>query len=284
MSSSNATRPHGLTRRDFLGLASAAAGLWLQRSWADPPADRGAASGADPHSLCEAEDLPVLHVPAVTRNGAKVPIVVEMAHPMTPDHHVTTVRVMNETDPVPSKGVFHFSPANGRVYLAFQARMNEGVSDVSLTAECSRHGRWSCSRRVEIPEGAGGCAGTAPPVGRTSGADIRPPLIRIPELVERGRIRRDEVFHVQVKMRHPNRTGLRAQEGGFVQASEPLHLKEMAVTYCGERVSRFEMTPALSDDPFITFTLVARREGRLRVLLVNNRGRRFEATHAIRLS
>ena len=49
-------------------------------------------------------------------------------------------------------------------------------------------------------------------------------------------------------------------------------------------MSRFELTPALSDDPFITFALRLRREGALRVVLTNSLGRVFEATHELRLS
>ena len=146
----------------------------------------------------------MLHVPRFTRNGAKVPIVVEMTHPMTPDHHITSIHVANDGDPISSKGTFHFTPANGRVHLAFQARMHEGISQVTATAECNVHGKFSTSQPIEIPEGAGGCTGTGPtPVGRTRGDDIRAPVIRIPELVERGRIQRGEIIHVQVKMRHP---------------------------------------------------------------------------------
>jgi hypothetical protein len=48
-------------------------------------------------------------------------------------------------------------------------------------------------------------------------------------------------------------------------------------------VSRFELTPALGDDPFITFGVRA-REGVLRVLVRNSRGQRFEASHEIHLS
>ena len=44
------------------------------------------------------------------------------------------------------------------------------------------------------------------------------------------------------------------------------------------------MTSALSDDPFITFGLLARREGRAQVVVTNSRGQRFEATHEIRLA
>jgi desulfoferrodoxin (superoxide reductase-like protein) len=142
----------GVSRREFLGLASSAAvGLWLPRAWAAP----GTADDA-PRSNPEGEPPPVLRVPEATRNGAKVPIVVEMSHPMAADHYVTTVEVVNRRDPIPSKGRFHFTPANGRVYLAFQARVHHGASEVTAIAECSRHGRWVTRRPISIPEGAGG--------------------------------------------------------------------------------------------------------------------------------
>jgi hypothetical protein len=43
------------------------------------------------------------------------------------------------------------------------------------------------------------------------------------------------------------------------------------------------MTSALSDDPFITFTLLASREAPITVAVTNCRGERFEATHELRL-
>jgi sulfur-oxidizing protein SoxY len=275
----------GVTRRGFLGMASAAVGLWIRPAWGDGARDgRRRAEGALSSSLAR-DHRPVLHLPETTGNGAKVPILVEMAHPMTPDHHITRIQVVNGTDPVPLKGDFHLTPGNGRVHLAFQARMHGGASEVSVTAVCNRHGEWSTTRTIEIPADAGGCAGTAPPEdGRTLPDDIQEPTIRIAELVERGRLRRGEIVHASVKLRHPSRTGLVLRDGRFVQESEPLHLEELEVHYGGQCVSRFALTAALADDPFITFCLLARVEGPLRVLLTNNRGRRFEATHDIRFS
>jgi hypothetical protein len=214
-------------------------------------------------------------------NGSKVPVVVEMAHPMGADHHVSSVRVVNASDPISGKGTFHFTPANGRVYLAFQVRMHDGPSEVSATAECSRLGRFTATSPVEIAYGTGGCAGGAP--AEPGGGEPAGPLIRIPELVERGRVARGEIVHVQVKMKHPSRTGLVFRRGAFVQESEPLHLDEMEVRHAGERVCRFQLTSALSDDPVITFTLLARRDGPLTVSFTNCLGRTFEATHHLRL-
>jgi hypothetical protein len=51
----------------------------------------------------------------------------------------------------------------------------------------------------------------------------------------------------------------------------------MDVFLGGERVSRFRLTPALSDDPLIGFRLRPREEGLVRVVIRNNHGARLEA-------
>ena len=258
------------SRREVLRLAAGAVGsvaAAARCAW-------GASLGLAGHAL-------VLRVPPLTANGARVPVVVEMDHPMERDHHVTRVEVVNEHDPVPSKGVYHLTPASGRVHLAFQARLDEGESTVVATAECSRHGRVMAAGTVRIAPGGGGCTGSAAP-GAAADDDIRLPVIRIPQLVAHGRIRPDQIVTVQVKTKHPVRTGLEVRNGTFVQASDPFYLAELEAFHGGERVSRFVLTAALSDNPLITFALRARREGPLTVVLTNSRGRRFHATHPLR--
>lgn len=272
-----------LSRRSFLALAAAAAGLHVVPAWAGPAVPRG--SGGPPPPRVDREHELRLRVPTFTRNGAKVPILVESPHPMTPGHHVTVVRVTNERDPISTKGTFHLTPASGRVHLGFQARMHEGRSLVTATAECNVHGTFSASSAIEIPEGAGGCLSDGEPaVGRARGEDVAPPVIRIPELVERGAVRRGELVRLQVKMRHPNRTGLAIRDGELVRESEPIHLDTVELLQDDERVCLFSATSALADDPLIEVALLARREGRLRVVVTNSRGERFEATHELHLA
>jgi desulfoferrodoxin (superoxide reductase-like protein) len=282
------SRPRRLSRRNFLGVAPAAVGLvaagGIGRALARSEATR--LRGDDPDVLLPFErlHLPMLKLPAFTSNGAKVPVAVEMSHPMEPGHYIASISVVNERDPVPLKGVFHFTPLNGQVYLAFQIRLDHGAAEVSATAECSRHARWYSTRVVAIPEGAGGCAGIAPPPDRTGADEIGPPAIRIPQVIADGRISPDQIIDVQVKTKHPSRTGLVVRDGKFVEASDPLYLTGMNVFYGDAQVSRFTMTSALSDNPFIAFRLRAHSEDLLRVVLTNNRGRRFEAAHPIRFS
>src|SRR5437899_10723512 len=100
-----------LSRRHFLSLVSAA-GFGARLGARPDPED------PESRSTLERLHVPLIRLPTTTSNGAKVPIVVEMSHPMEPDHCIARLEVTNERDPIPSKGVFHFTPANGQVFLA----------------------------------------------------------------------------------------------------------------------------------------------------------------------
>jgi desulfoferrodoxin (superoxide reductase-like protein) len=280
----------GLSRRGFLRFASGLAAVGLCE------AGRQAMTWAASEALQQPQDprhptpferlhLPALRMPRVTLNGAHVPLVIDMGHPMEPDHYVRSLHILNESDPFPSKGIFHLTPANGRAHLAVQARMHSGDSAVLVIAECNQHGRWTVRQPFTIPDGSGGCA---TPVTATASRpvdeEIQPPALRIPELIERGQLRRGDVIRVQMKVKHPNRTGLALHDGQFIRETEPFYIENMDVFYGGRRVSRYEMSPGLSDNPFITFMLRVTEEAPIQVVLTNSRGERFEAIQGLILA
>ena len=78
-----------MTRRRLLVVAGAAAGLALVRGrMHDGPAQAAGAHAPPAHAA-----PPTIRLPVLTDNGAKVPVVVEVEHPMEMDHHVTTITV-----------------------------------------------------------------------------------------------------------------------------------------------------------------------------------------------
>ncbi len=91
----------------------------------------------------------------VVEDGAQAPFVVEIEHPMEPDHYIKSIQILNYADPVVIKGKFYFTPANGVAYLATQIRLAGGNSTVWAIAECTRHGKWAVSKDVKVA--AGGC-------------------------------------------------------------------------------------------------------------------------------
>jgi len=286
--STSAPRPAGWSRRDVLGVALATVGLsgltGRRASAAGTKERRRRGDELADLSPFERLHYPVVRLPVVTANGDRVPIAVEMIHPMEAAHHIESVWVVNARDPVPSKGVFHFTPGSGQVYLAFQARLDAGPSDVAVTARCSVHGDFTTLQPVTVADGRGGCAVPAPPAEKSLGTELLPPRLRILQLLRTGRIRPDEVIDVQLSMRHPNRTGLAYRDGRFVAESPPFHLESLTALYGGEPVCRFQLTSALGDDPLITFRLRAGRGGVLQVLLANNRGGRFDASTRVEVS
>jgi desulfoferrodoxin (superoxide reductase-like protein) len=227
---------------------------------------------------------PKLILPAMTRNGNHVPVVVKMNHPMESSHYIRRVEFRNESDPIPSKGIFYPSAANGEIYLAFQARMDSGISTVLAIAECNLHGTWTARHRITIPDGQGGCATVGVPKEAAAREAILPPVIRIPELVRRGRLIKGETAEVQVKFKHPSKTGLAYKDKKFIQVEEPLYVTSMQVLYGESLVSRYQMTAGLSDDPFLKFKLKFIEEKPIRIVFTNSSGRQFSASTAVVLS
>jgi sulfur-oxidizing protein SoxY len=267
------------TRRRLLVVAGGAVGLALVRGRLHD----GSAQAAGLHAPPPHAAPPSIRLPVLTENGAKVPVAVEVEHPMEIDHHVTTITVVNERDPIASKGEFSFSPANGQAYVAFQARLDDGPSTVQATVECSRGARWTGTEATRVVDGAGGCGGPMPKPERVATL-IRPPVIRLPQAVRDESIVPGRLLDVQVKIQHPVRTGLERRDGAWVQTAEPFYLTEMDVFLDTLRVSHFALTPAVSDNPFITFRLKPRRPAMLRVAFRNNRGARLDAEHPIRFA
>jgi sulfur-oxidizing protein SoxY len=237
-----------------------------------------------PEDTLPATHSPKLILPATTRNGNHVPVVVRMNHPMEQGHYIRQIEFRNESDPIPSKGIFHTTAANGEAFFAFQARMHSGTSTVLAIAECNLHGAWMARHRITIPDGQGGCATVAVPKESLAEEETLPPVIRIPELVRRRRLNRGEMAEVQVQFKHPSKTGLAYEEGKFIQAEEPFYVTSMQVFYGERLVSRYEMTAGLSDNPFLKFKLKFMEEKPIRVVFVNNRGRQFIASTAMILS
>ena len=212
-----------------------------------------------------------IDLPLLGDDPVAVPIQVSVDHPMEPDHFIRSFEVILETDPVPSKGKFVFTPANGRAWVAFQFR--SGIGGVlKVVAECTRHGRFVGTREVRVVEG--GCA-TAP--DRTARDRLGNPMIRLPRAVRVG-----EVAEVRAKVDHNSSTGLVLRGGKHVREMPEFYVKRMLVYLDDEKVSEFVMTSAVSPNPLIRFPLKVNGNRTLRVVFINSEGRRWEAAQPIR--
>lgn len=56
----------------------------------------------------------------VTGRKAANPITVTVNHPMTADHYIKSIYIVDDLSPIPSKGLYRFTPANGEAYRVSQ--------------------------------------------------------------------------------------------------------------------------------------------------------------------
>jgi len=249
-----------VTRRQFLhGAGGLSAFLVSGAVWAQGGADR--------------LHRPVFDLPILAEDGSAVPVALSVDHPMDPDHYIRSIEVVLETDPVPRKGKFHFTPSNGRASVAFQMRSGVGGT-LKAIVECSRHGLFTGTQEVRVVPG--GCTVAPDKVAKER---LGNPMLRLPRSIRRG-----EVIEVRAKVDHNSYTGLAERNGRFVREQPEFYVKSMVV-YLGDRkVSEYEMTSAISPNPLVRFPLKPTEEGLLRVVFVNSEGQRWETSQPVRFS
>jgi predicted secreted protein len=232
----------------------------------------GLARLAPAQSRSDREHRIDLDVPILSEEPAAVPIRVAVEHPMEPDHYIQSIEISIDRDPVPAKGKFLFSPANGRPWAAYQMRSGTGGL-VKAVAVCTRHGEFRASREVRVVEG--GCSTPPEPGARDR---VGSPELRLPRAVKAG-----EPFEVRARVNHGSHTGLVLKQGKFVRELPEYYVKLMTVWLDDQRVSEFQMTSAVSPNPLIRFPLRVNGPATLRVQFVNSEDQRWDVSQAIRV-
>lgn len=146
------------TRRAFLkviaGLAagmSIAPGIVFEKlSYADVK------KAANPEKMNEMETMhvPVVDLPIIAEDGRYVPVKVRVNHPMTQDHYIKSIEIVDNVSPVKSKGRFNLTYLNGEAYLMTRIKLAKSAT-VTAIAECSLHGKWAGESFIKVT--LGGC-------------------------------------------------------------------------------------------------------------------------------
>jgi desulfoferrodoxin (superoxide reductase-like protein) len=214
---------------------------------------------------------PILDVPKLAEDPTAVPVRVSVDHPMTRDHFIESVELILEADPVPHKGTYRFTAANGRAGVSFPMRSGAGGL-LKAIATCNRHGRFIGTREVRV--GGDGCA------SESDGWRGRPakPRIRIMGAPKIG-----EIVEVATRLDHVSDTGLQVKDGKYTRVRPEFFVRRMQVFLGDQRISDFQLTSALSSNAIVRFPVRVTSASMLRVVVVNSEGRRWEAAERIRL-
>jgi hypothetical protein len=112
---------------------------------------------------------------------------------------------------------------------------------------------------------------------------IKPPRMRISRSIVK-----DQTFKVKVRFDHPSFTGLGMVNDKtapiFNRAVPVSYIRNMLVYYDDELVSRFRMSSAMADNPLFTFKLKVTKEAPVKVVFVDNDGKRWETSANVKFS
>ena len=100
------------------------------------------------------------------------------------------------------------------------------------------------------------------------------------------RIKKDQVFKVKVRFDHPSFTGLGLvddqTEPMFNRATPTSFILNMLVYYGDDLVSRMRMSSAIADNPLFTFKLKAVKQAPIKVVFIDNLGKRWETSSEVK--
>lgn len=202
-------------------------------------------------------DVVRLYLNTRADDAATVPIMINGQIEQTADEYIKTLYVIVDGNPIPTAGVFHFTPDSGRVKMETRLRF-EKYSFVRAVAELNDGRLYMSQRWVKA---AGGCSA---PMGKNVASALMGKMrFRMDDAVQY-----DQPQLVQVQVRHPNESALASD---LDPDHVPQFIRSVEVNYNDKPVMTGEVNFSLSDNPVFRFYFVPRAAGELNV--------RVEDTH-----
>lgn len=216
------------------------------------------------------DDRDVIRVYLNTRadDASTVPVMINGLIDQTPDDYIKAMYLIVDRNPIPTAGVFRFTPDSGRVKLETRLRF-EQYSFVRAIAELNDGRLYMSQRWVQA---AGGCSA---PVGSGIPADLLGKMrFRMDDAVEY-----DKPMLVELQVRHPNESALASD---LEPDQIPRFVRNVNVDFNGKLVMSGEVNFSLSDNPVFRFYFVPRADGELNVRIEDTHDSVF--TQSVRVS
>ena len=208
--------------------------------------------------IIEDAEQNVLEVKAPYRaeDATLAPISIHARFPQTNDLYIKRMHVFIDKNPVPLVGMFDFTTASGKADLAMRVRVNDH-SYVRAVAELNTGELYMAK---SFTRALGACS--APPPKSIGDSIANMGMMKM-KLV--GDVEYEKPNLVQLKIKHPNITGLQPMRIGS-HINPPAHfVNTLSVNYDGAPVMKAVLTFALSMDPSLRFFFVPDNEGVLTI-------------------
>lgn len=240
--------------------------VWLETLKPANFEDRQIIEGADQNVL-------EIKAPYTAEDASIVPISLHTKIPQTADYYIKKIHIFVDKNPLPLVGVFELTTQSGKADLAMRIRV-DAFSFVRAIAEMNTGELYMAKSFVRAK---GACS--APP---PASMDESVKLLGTMKMNTIGDIEFGKPNLMQLKIRHPNITGMAPLRIGSRVMPPPHFVKELEVDFNGEIVMKAVLTFGISMDPAFRFYFVPDKAGTMTVKGIDTKNNNFSSTHEIK--
>lgn len=213
-------------------------------------------------TLHEGKEIISLDAPARALDAALVPFSVTT----TGSKPIEKLYLIIDNNPGPLAGRFTFGEAGDPSLLKVRMRVN-AYTNVHAVAEDSKGELYAVEKFVKA---SGGCSAPAPSHDPNAISLVGEMRFKVLSPVTPGK-----PAQAQLMVRHPNFNGMQMDQ--MTRHYTPAHfIKTIDITHGDQSVLHVESDIALSSDPVITFGFIPRQNARIKVIVSDSKGKRFE--------
>jgi len=219
------------------------------------------------------QDIFEIKAPYTAEDATLVPISIHSKIAQKPELYIQKITIFVDKNPLPLVGEFELTKDSGKADLAMKIRVDD-FSYVRAIAETS-DGQLYMAKSFVRAKGA--CS--APPPASIE--DSRKLLGKM-RMKTIGKLALGEPNLMQIKIRHPNITGMAPIRIGSRVIPPAFFVKELEVDFNGKLVLKAKTTFSISMDPAFRFFFVPDKEGVLVVRGSDTKNNQFESSHEVR--
>lgn len=221
------------------------------------------------------QDLIEIKAPYTAEDATVVPISIHTNISQTPEKFIQKIHIFVDKNPMPLVGLFELTPHSGKADLAMRIRV-DSFSYVRAIAELNTGELYMTKSFVR----AKGACSAPPPASMEDSVK----LLGTMKMNTIGEVELGKPNLMQLKIRHPNITGMAPLKIGS-RIIPPAHfVKNLEVEYNGNLILKAQLTFSVSMDPAFRFYFVPDEEGVMTVNGVDTKNNKFSSTHEIHIA
>ena len=220
-----------------------------------------------------AQNVLELKTPYTAEDASIVPISIQTKVPQTAENYIKKIHVYIDKNPVPLVGIFEFTPHSGRADLAMRIR----VDDFSYVRAIAEMNTGELYMDKSFVRAKGACSAPPPSLAFAESKKLMGKM----KINTIGEVELGKPNLMQLKIRHPNITGLAPVKIGSRVRPPPHFINAIEVDYNGDMILKATLTFSISMDPAFRFFFVPEKEGVMSVKGIDTKQNEFNSTFKV---